>query len=201
MKSESELIELFDVSRLTIRNVLSILENEGRITRSRGKRTLILDRQLINQLNSDIKDREITTKQDYSLIDFKLISNHLKKKFPFSKSLYFIKRTMCFKKEPIYMISNAYISGEIIGSIDKSIIKKNKSLVYLLMTAFNINFIRSNQELKAISLNEADAKVFQTIRGMPAISNTWFFYDSNESLILIDEEITIKTLKVENTYY
>ena len=42
MKSENELIKLFNVSRLTIRNVLSILENEGRIKRSRGKKTLIL---------------------------------------------------------------------------------------------------------------------------------------------------------------
>ena len=37
MKSEKELIDLFNVSRLTIRNVLSILENEFRIKRSRGK--------------------------------------------------------------------------------------------------------------------------------------------------------------------
>ena len=29
MKSENDLIEIFDVSRITIRNVLNILENEG----------------------------------------------------------------------------------------------------------------------------------------------------------------------------
>ena len=139
MKSENELIKLFDVSRLTIRNVLSILENEGRIKRSRGKKTLILDRQLRNILNSEIKDREMTINQDYSLVDFKIISNNLKNKFPSSKSLYFIERTMCFKKQPIYLISKAYISREIIGSIDKSIIKKNRNLVYLLMFTYHIN--------------------------------------------------------------
>ena len=200
MKSESELIKLFKVSRLTIRNVLSILENEGRIKRSRGKKTLILDKQLRNKLNSEIKDREITINQNYTLVDFKLISNNLKNKFPSSKSLYFIERTMSHKKQPIYLISKAYISKDIVGNINKSIIKKNRSLVYLLMFAFHIDFKRSNQELKAINLNANDAKVFQTVKDMPAISNTWFFYDNNDNLILSDEEITIEPLKVQNTY-
>ena len=201
MKSENELIKLFKVSRLTIRNVLSILENEGRIKRSRGKKTFILDKQLRNKLNTEIKDREITIKQDYSLVDFKLISNHLKNKFPSSKSLYFIERTMCFTKQPIYLISKAYISKEIVGNINKSIIIKNRSLVYLLMISFQINFKRSNQELKAINLSANDAKLFQTVKDMPAISNTWFFYDNNDNLVLTDEEITIKPLNVRNTYY
>ena len=39
MKSENELIKMFRVSRITIRNVLNILENEERILRSRGKAT------------------------------------------------------------------------------------------------------------------------------------------------------------------
>ena len=54
MKSENELIEFFGVSRITIRNVLSILENEGRILRSRGKATLILDRLLQNSKKSEV---------------------------------------------------------------------------------------------------------------------------------------------------
>ena len=51
MKSESELIKTFGVSRLTIRNVLNILENEGRIKRSRGRATVILDKLLKNPFN------------------------------------------------------------------------------------------------------------------------------------------------------
>ena len=60
MKSENELIKFFGVSRLTIRNVLNILENEGRIQRSRGKATLILDRLLQNNNRSEIKDFSVT---------------------------------------------------------------------------------------------------------------------------------------------
>ena len=88
MKSENELIKHFNVSRLTIRNVLSILENEGRIKRSRGKKTLILDRLLKNPIKSEIKDFSVTINADYKLIDVEIVKNTLKKKFTNSSSLY-----------------------------------------------------------------------------------------------------------------
>ena len=81
MKSENELIKLFGVSRLTIRNVLNILENEGRILRSRGKATLILDRLLQNNNRSEIKDFSVTLNADYKLIDVEIVKNNLIKKF------------------------------------------------------------------------------------------------------------------------
>ena len=80
MKSENELIKYFNVSRLTIRNVLSILENEGRIKRSRGKKTLILDRLLRNSIKSEIKDFSVTINADYKLVDVQIIKNSFKRK-------------------------------------------------------------------------------------------------------------------------
>jgi DNA-binding GntR family transcriptional regulator len=90
MKSENELIKIFKVSRLTIRNVLSLLENEGRIKRSRGKKTLILNRLLGKSSDSSIKDFSVDLKHYYSLEEFKIISNHLKDKFPSTILLYYI---------------------------------------------------------------------------------------------------------------
>ena len=200
MKSENELIELFKVSRLTIRNVLSILENEGRIKKSRGKKTLILDRRLRNKYNSEYKDRLINIGLNSIIIDFNLIANNLKNKFTSSKSLYFIKRTRGVKKK-IFFISRAMISQDMIGNLTKIHVDKYQNLLDILMIQFNIVFVRSNQELKAINLNAHDSNIFQTKEGIPALSNTWYFYDDKDNLILIDEEISIQTLKVQNTYY
>ena len=200
MKSEKELIQLFDVSRLTIRNVLSILENEGRIKRSRGKKTLILDRLLRNKTNSEIKDFSVTLNLDYYLLDFKIISNNQKNKFTSSLELYYIERVRRFQNKEIYLISRAYISKEIAGNINLSQVK-DKNLIETLMNVCKINLKKSTQNIKAINLNEKDARIFHSIKGIPAISNTWNFYDDNDILILIDEEITIQTLKVENNYH
>ena len=200
MKSENELIQLFDVSRLTIRNVLFMLETEGRIKRSRGKKTLILDRLLRNKTNSEIKDFSVTLNLDYYLLDFKIISNNQKNKFTSSLELYYIERARRFQNKEIYLLSRAYISREIAGNINKSQVK-DKNLLDTLMNVCAINFKKSTQNIKAINLNEYDAKIFHSIKGIPAISNTWNFYDDNDNLILIDEEITIQTLNVENNYY
>ena len=69
------------------------------------------------------------------------------------------------------------------------------------MNNFKIKFSKSSQEISPILLDQNEAKILNTTRGMPAISNTWYFYDMHEKLILIDKEMTVKPLKVNNNYY
>jgi DNA-binding GntR family transcriptional regulator len=74
-------------------------------------------------------------------------------------------------------------------------------LLDILINISNIKLKKSNQEIKAINLNQKDAASFKSIAGLPALSNTWKFYDVNDNLVLIDEEIIINSLKVKNYYY
>lgn len=200
MKSESELIKTFGVSRLTIRNVLNILENEGRIKRSRGRATVILDKLLKNPFNSEIKDFSVTLNADYKLLDVQVIKNNFTKKFKNSSSLYFIKRLRRLKNNEVYLISRAYIPIEIVGkNVDKKIFK-DKNLLDVLMNDFKINIKKSNQEVSAVNLSKNDSGLFNTAKGYPAISNTWNLYDISDRLVLIDQEFTVRPIKVENFY-
>ena len=200
MKSENELIKLFGVSRLTIRNVLNILENEGRILRSRGKATLILDRLLQNNNRSEIKDFSVTLNADYKLIDVEIVKNNLTKKFKNSSSLYYIKRLRRLKNNELYLISRAYIPFEIIGDNVNKKIFNDKNLLEVLINQFKVQISRSEQELSAITLSNNDADLFKVTKGYPAILNIWDMYDKSNKLILIDQELTIKPLKVKNYY-
>ena len=200
MKSENELIKLFGVSRLTIRNVLNILENEGRILRSRGKATLILDRLLQNNNRSEIKDFSVTLNADYKLIDVEVVKNNLMKKFKNSSSLYYIKRLRRLKNNELYLISRAYIPFEIIGDNLNKKIFKDKNLLEVLINQFKVTIGRSDQELSAITLSNNDANLFKITKGYPAILNTWNMYDKSNKLVLIDQELTVKPLKVSNYY-
>ena len=200
MKSENELIKLFGVSRLTIRNVLNILENEGRILRSRGKATLILDRLLQDNNRSEIKDFSVTLNADYKLIDVEVVKNNLIKKFKNSSSLYYIKRLRRLKNNELYLISRAYIPLEIIGDNVNKKIFKDKNLLEVLINQFKVKISRSDQELSAITLSNNDADLFKTTKGYPAILNTWNMYDKSNKMVLIDQETTIKPLKVSNYY-
>ena len=200
MKSENELIEFFGVSRITIRNVLSILENEGRILRSRGKATLILDKLLQNSKNSEIKDFSVTLNADYKLIEVQVVKNNFSKKFINSSSLYYIKRIRRLKNNEIYLISRAFIPIDIIGeNINKNIFK-DKNLLDVLISKFQIKMKKSEQEISAITLDKNDSDMFNIPQGFPAVINSWYFYDFSNRLVLIDQERTIKPLKVLNNY-
>ena len=200
MKSENELIKLFGVSRLTIRNVLNILENEGRIIRSRGKATLILDRLLQNNNRSEIKDFSVTLNANYKLIDVEVVKNNLIKKFKNSSSLYYIKRIRRLKNNELYLISRAYIPFEIIGDNVNKKIFNDKNLLEVLINRFKVTISRSDQELSAVTLSNNDADLFKITKGYPAILNTWNMYDKSNKLVLLDQETTIKPLKVSNYY-
>ena len=200
MKSESELIKTFGVSRLTIRNVLNILENEGRIKRSRGRATVILDKLLKNPFNSEIKDFSVTLNADYKLLDVQVVKNNFTKKFKNSSSLYYIKRLRRLKNNEVYLISRAYIPIEIVGkNVDKKIFK-DKNLLDVLMNDFKINIKKSNQEVSAVNLSKNDSGLFNTAKGYPAILNTWYLYDISNRLVLIDQDLTVRPIKVENLY-
>lgn len=200
MKSENELIKLFGVSRLTIRNVLNILENEGRILRSRGKATLILDRLLQNKKQTEIKDFAVTLNADYKLIDVEVVKNNFMKKFKNSSSLYYIKRLRRLKNNELYLISRAYIPFEIIGENVNKKIFKDKNLLEVLINQFEVKINRSDQELSAVILRNSDADLFKITKGYPAILNTWNMYDKSNKLVLIDQELTVKPLTVTNYY-
>lgn len=200
MKSENELIEFFGVSRITIRNVLNMLENEGRILRSRGKATLILDRLLQNSKKSEIKDFSVTLNADYKLIEMQVVKNNFSKKFINSSSLYYIKRIRRLKNNEIYLISRAYIPIDIIGKISNKNIFKDKNLLDVLISKFQIKMKKSEQEISAITLDKNDSDMFNAPKGYPAVVNSWYFYDFSNRLVLIDQERTIKPLKVLNNY-
>ena len=200
MKSENELIKLFGVSRITIRNILKILENEGRILRSRGKATLILDRLLQNNQKSEIKDFSVTLNADYKLIDIQVVKNNISKKFKNSSSLYYFTRLRRLKNNELYLISRAYIPIGIVGKNLNKNIFKDKNLLNILINKFNIKITKSEQELTAINLNKNDADLFKITQGYPAILNTWYMYDRSNRLVLMDQELTIKPLKVQNYY-
>ena len=188
MKSENELIKLFDVSRLTIRNVLSILENEGRISRSRGKATLILDRLLQNSKKSEIKDFSVTLNADYKLIEMQVVKNNFSKKFINSSSLYYIKRIRRLKNNEIYLISRAYIPIDIIGKISDS------------GNCFNINSIVTLNDGKYVE-NKKTSAAFRKILSLKEIENNVIEEVIDQTIDWIDKDSNPRAYGLEDYYY
>ncbi|MGG5314851.1 GntR family transcriptional regulator [Enterococcus sp. AZ072] len=66
--SESDLIEAFEVSRITVRSALQLLENEGYLARSQGNSSIVIDKSKfmwdLNDLTDDLRtfDEKLVTK-------------------------------------------------------------------------------------------------------------------------------------------
>ena len=114
--SEHELVDYFRVSRITIRSALNMLENDGLVTRKRGKGTIVKnttnnDNNCFQSLtqkilqNGDIPSSEI--------LEFKkIINKDHTKYFTNDTTLYFIKRLRSVNEKP-YLVSNAYVSYDL----------------------------------------------------------------------------------------
>ena len=111
-----------------------------------------------------------------------------------------VERLRRVKNNELYLISRAYIPIEIIGQDVNKNIFKDKNLLDLLINKFSIKLIKSEQELSAINLNKNDANLFKITEGYPAISNTWYMYGASNKLVLIDQEFTVRPIKVKNYY-
>ena len=73
-------------------------------------------------------------------------------------------------------------------------------MLEVLINQFKVTIGRSDQELSAITLSNNDADLFKITKDYPAILNTWNMYDKSNKLVLIDQELTVKPLKVSNYY-
>ncbi|MDT2485072.1 GntR family transcriptional regulator [Enterococcus avium] len=66
--SESDLIESFEISRITVRSALQLLENEGYLVRSQGNSSIVVDKSKfmwdLNDLTDDLRtfDEKLVTK-------------------------------------------------------------------------------------------------------------------------------------------
>ena len=63
----------------------------------------------------------------------------------------------------------------------------------------NLN-IYNQLTCKETTSDKNDSDMFNAPKGYPAVVNSWYFYDFSNKLVLIDQERTIKPLKVLNNY-
>ena len=179
-----------------LRNICSVFEQKNVFVHDLSFDSLSLAKKNFPK----IKDFSVTLNADYKLIDVEVVKNNLIKKFKNSSSLYYIKRLRRLKNNELYLISKAYIPLEIIGDNVNKQIFKDKNLLEVLINQFKVKISRSDQELSAITLSNNDADLFKITKGYPAILNTWNMYDKSNKLVLLDQETTIKPLKVSNYY-
>lgn len=164
LPTERELTELYGVSRMTIRQVISNLVNKGVLYKIRGKGAFVskevIEKKLdIESFSEDMMKRGLTPGS--ILIRFEKIdcTDEIKEKLELedNEDIYLLNRLRLADNEPI-AIEYCYLPEKFFPDL----IKYNMvhcSLYRIMKEEYNIHFNYMKQSLKAISLNKNQSEM------------------------------------------
>lgn len=186
--TELQLQEKYQVSRITVRNAVAKLTNEGYLECARGIGTKVIFPKIDEQLKQVMSFSEemaqhniiMTTKFcEISVVPAtEQVASHLniKKDDPVFK----LVRVRCAEETPI-VYSVTYISGERKLSTDKD--KYTKSLYSYLNEEHGILIAKGKETFEAVLADTVNAAKLQIQKGMPLIKRTRRTYDQYGKVI------------------
>lgn len=186
--TELQLQEKYQVSRITVRNAVAKLTNEGYLECARGIGTKVIFPKIDEQLKQVMSFSEemaqhniiMTTKFcEISVVPAtEQVASHLniKKNDPVFKLI----RVRCADETPI-VYSVTYISGERKLSTDKD--KYTKSLYEYLNKEHGIFIAKGKETFEAVLADTVNASMLKVQKGMPLIKRTRRTYDQYDKVI------------------
>ena len=173
--SERELCEQYAISRITVRQALTVLVMEGRLTRAQGRGTFVASpriQQQLTQLTGFTQDMQARGKrasarvlEASSISAVPMVARALKIKV--GERVIMLKRLRLADGEPV-AIETAYL----LESRCQGILKEKlaaRSLYDILTKKYRLNPVRALQQMEAIACPAAEAKLLGTRRGAPVL--------------------------------
>ncbi|WP_320420620.1 GntR family transcriptional regulator [Mammaliicoccus lentus] len=168
LPSERNLYSQYDVSRITIREALKLLEEEGYIRREHGRGSIVLGSQYNQMLDSlySFKD-EIEKNGDQPstiMLSLKKIASteHLQKKMGIlpHQEVYELRRLRLANDKPL-IFETSYLPVKFCEGLEKFDFNSH-SLYNTLDKYYDIQIIRAYENLTARKLSESQAKYLET---------------------------------------
>lgn len=164
LPTERELTELFNVSRMTIRQAISNLVYKGILYKIRGKGAFVskevIDKKLeIESFSDDMRKRGLVPGS--RIIKFEKISpsEEIKEKLNLleNEKIFFLNRLRLANNEPI-AIEYCYLPEKFYPNIIKYNMA-NCSLYTIMKEEYNIHFNYMKQSMRALNLFKIDAEI------------------------------------------
>lgn len=186
--SERELCEIYGVSRMTIRQAVGELVQEGILLRIKGKGTFVCEQKLKQQ--DMMSFTEIIKKTGNELVTEVLEFSTIETPEDFEDiftldSLYKIKRKRIVDKECI-ALETVYIPVDYCGYIDKSML--NGSL-FKILEKFGYVVDYSTSSISAVIINEELKEIFGVDQEVPMLKVISKTYDNKDKMIFLEEAI------------
>lgn len=200
--SEKELIEMYDVSRITVRSALKMLEDEGFISRSQGSTSVVVNQSKyswnLHDVLEDLKHFEHLLETEVKSIDKVVPNDRILRKLnldPETKSVYRVERVRSVKNEKLarsisYLIPSVEIAEEDLN-------EENKYSITALLRENGENPYYAEETIEAINGDKNTCEVL----GLP--ENTAVFLRERITYDYMDNplEFVISHYNSQNTKY
>ncbi|WP_226535504.1 GntR family transcriptional regulator [Fictibacillus halophilus] len=173
ISSEREFAENYEVSRMTVRQAINNLVNDGYLTRRKGKGTFVSGKKIEQKLlgltsfTEDMKARGY--KPASKLVSFQTVeANHkLAKALDISQNeeIYEIKRVRLANEIPM-AIETTYVPVQLI-QLSEIHIKEGSLYSQVENAGFHIDY--ANQSLEASIAREAESEILEITKGAPVL--------------------------------
>lgn len=172
---ESELEEMFSVSRTTIRKAISLLTAEGYLEVKQGRGTLVLDTSTTQRLNGITSITETLIKRGYTVttqgISIELVpaSPSVAQALDISAGtpVYHVQRVQCADGMPIAIIRN-YLRANLLPGLENKI-GHFTGLYNMLEQEYNVILLNAMENISAISADFIESQILRIPIGTPLL--------------------------------
>ena len=186
ISSERELCEIYDVSRMTIRQAIGELVQEGILTRKKGKGTFVCE-QKVNQkdmmsFTEMIKQsgRSLETK----VVEFEIIDTpeDIQDVFILDR-LYKISRKRIVDNECI-AVETVYIPVDYCGHLNKEMLEGS---LYKVLEGFGYIITNSNSSIVAVNVDDEIRKILECEIDTPILKVVSKTFTNTDKLLFLEE--------------
>lgn len=188
ISSERELSEIYGISRMTIRQALAELVQEGILIKRKGKGTFVSDTKFTQKNIMSFSEiiKEADKKLENVILDFKIINTPKELKSIFNEDkLFFINRNR--------VVDNEVIANEVIYmpySLGKTLTREElKNSIYEFLESINQGVSHSESTINSILCNEEYRKLFEINVDLPLLKIDNKVYNYSRRLLFIESAV------------